>query len=973
MATKKRASGKTNKVLVWGLMGLTILAISFLIYRRNYHWSTYVANGQITSRIFEYKDTLIFGTNLSKLYFLDKKYAPSVHTIDLNSGNGQPQDLAGKKLVVVSDDTLRLINVDSRKVDWQISTNNQYFFESATIYKKYVFAGSADGSLWAIDLASGKIMWKFDPQPLTDMDSVLVPENLHYFGFIKAVGNYVYLASQDKSFYALSIKDGSVAWKTDVGGVFSSEPVIKGEKILIGLKSGASLALNISNGAVIWKSSGASPVICSNVLTSPLNSDRYYSSAYSIIKQGVVDLFSPRPLAYFEYHNNGQIVRRDIDNGEIVWQSRVFGKSVACPKFWRSEIYIVGMHGNIDAIYQGSGNVIFEKNIPSGIIDTPMVFSRVTKLLPDRFNLFSPNLYVKSVDGSVYLLNGKTGEVKWKFSSVAPSDRQILIDGNDLFLTTSDGVIYKLNKNTGEPSLDYKDSSFKVDQTTEQVGNASILELSLTSDGKFLNPWREADIEAVFTNDSGDEIKIPGFYYDNNIWKIRFNPPKKGEWNWVIRWTPHGKTLIKKGSFDATTDSSQYYLKLNAKNPQRLTLDGLNIFNGIGIGDLFFDINYNGTPMDDWAAANSEPVVATNSSGFTSIYRSDKINTLSDYISLYGPDGAGFNIFRWSLDNGSQPIYLKLGYPTVYSIIQGKIGDDLAKNLRSNGIHIWLTLFGFDVPYKNSDKPVDQYILKSYVRYMYARYGAYVDVWEVANEVAVPKETAQLIKEEIASLDYEKRPISISSNAYNINDGNILAPHWYETENLSESDVKTRQKIDQYTEAQKPVVFAEQGNLGANFDATSGIRMRVRAWTAFMEQAILIFWNQSESKNHASGIFPANLYIGSEERSYISILERLTSSFSLSSSKSEYNLSKDGVRGYGIASDSRNLIYFFHYKSPFTRTKFSMMINTRNGGDIEWLEPSDGKVLQTGHCNPGYCQVSSPSFTTDVVLAVGKF
>lgn len=388
----------------------------------------------------------------------------------------------------------------------------------------------------------------------------------------------------------------------------------------------------------------------------------------------------------------------------------------------------------------------------------------------------------------------------------------------------------------------------------------------------------------------------------------------------------------------------------------------------MGLGDTMIDYNYNGTTLDDWTLGNSNPVVATDSAGITVKYRSDKINTLDSYISTYGPKGAGFNMFRWSLMNASESLWTNFGYPTTYSILQGKVGDTLVESLRSNDMHLWFTVFGFDIPYKNSIIPRDQYLLKSYIRYVYARYGAYVDVWELANEIAVPTDTATMLFDEIKSYDFEKRPISIGSVDYNYEKSEIIAPHWYETERLEESDSKTVEHILSYDKINKPVVIAEQGNHKTNYDETSAVRMRIRLWTAYFQQGILMFWNQSDSKDFASGIFSANIYLGEEERLYTRILQEFTRSFPLKSNSVRYAL--NGVRGYGLVDGNLKAAYFYHYSSPFSFTTFNFQLSTKSGANAVWIDPSTGKIIKSEYCKPVMCNLTSPEFKTDIVLSV---
>jgi hypothetical protein len=961
------------KLVTFFLFFTLIIFSSLFIYQKNklYSWSTFVSNGQIASQILNYKNLLIFGSNYSKLFFLDLDNEDNISSIDFNSGNTRPIQIDNHKVLAISDDRLKLIDIKNKKVLWQISTPNQYFFEDTSIYYNYVLAGSSDGLLRAYDINTGNLFWEFKPKSLDKMTSVIVSGNLHYFGNFIAVGDFVYLESQDKTLYKLNLKDGSVAWKLDVGETMTMGPAFYGAYLFVGTKSGKSIKIDSEKGEIVWQSQGDSPIVCSIVLPS-VYSDFPHMQLLERVKQFIRKKMSIDKLTFYEFHADGMLVARESETGRMIWQSQKYGPSRTCPTFYRSQVLFGTNSGNLVSLSLGSGKVMFNKNNLGNILNPVYLEPKFNKIVPEWLNIFPPKIIVSNTDGIIWSFNGFTGKLYWGFNSHAPSDSVFNVYGKYVFFTTSDGVIYKLNKRTGKPYINSLDEEFEISKSIQKVGNTDIQELTLTSGTLFTNPWREADISAIFTHESGKIIEVPGFFYDQNMWKIRFNPPLKGKWKWKISWSPHGNTFTKSGDLNSETDTSNFYIRKDANNPRKLTVDGKTIFNGLGLGDIMYDVNYNGPFLDDWAIGDSTPVVATSSSGVTSTYRSDSVTTFDKYISTYGPNGGGFNVMRWSLSNGSQPILLNLGYPTVYSILQGKVGDKFVESLKNNNIHLWLTVFGFDVPYKYSNSLNEKFLLKTYIRYIYARYGAYVDIWELANEVGIPPETATLLSDEIKNYDFEHRMVSISSSDYNLGQSDVLAPHWYETEKIEDSDIKTLNKIQDFDSFNKPIVFAEQGNTKVNYDDTSAVRMRIRTWTAFFNNAVLMFWNQSDVKDYKAGIFPANLYLGEQERSYTKILQNFSQDFPLGSNKVQYRIDWAGVRGYGLFSDTVNAAYFVHYPSPFTITQFNLKIYTKNGGKLQWVDPETGKIVGEGQCQPGYCVVVSPVFKTDIAFKINK-
>ena len=48
----------------------------------------------------------------------------------------------------------------------------------------------------------------------------------------------------------------------------------------------------------------------------------------------------------------------------------------------------------------------------------------------------------------------------------------------------------------------------------------------------YANPWEDVRLAVVLTSPSGKEIKIGGFYYGPDAWKLRFAPSEVGDWTW---------------------------------------------------------------------------------------------------------------------------------------------------------------------------------------------------------------------------------------------------------------------------------------------------------------------------------------------------------------------------------------------------------------------------------------------------------
>jgi hypothetical protein len=60
-------------------------------------------------------------------------------------------------------------------------------------------------------------------------------------------------------------------------------------------------------------------------------------------------------------------------------------------------------------------------------------------------------------------------------------------------------------------------------------------EIDLLSTGSYGNPWLDVSVTVEFSHADGTTIRRPAFWYDGNVWKVRFAPTKVGTWSYVTQ------------------------------------------------------------------------------------------------------------------------------------------------------------------------------------------------------------------------------------------------------------------------------------------------------------------------------------------------------------------------------------------------------------------------------------------------------
>ena len=66
----------------------------------------------------------------------------------------------------------------------------------------------------------------------------------------------------------------------------------------------------------------------------------------------------------------------------------------------------------------------------------------------------------------------------------------------------------------------------------ENTGNVQVrrrTDIVLQSEKEYDNPYKDVDIDAVFTHEDGTKINLYGFWNGGGEWRVRFAPTKTGK------------------------------------------------------------------------------------------------------------------------------------------------------------------------------------------------------------------------------------------------------------------------------------------------------------------------------------------------------------------------------------------------------------------------------------------------------------
>ena len=194
-----------------------------------------------------------------------------------------------------------------------------------------VFVSTGFGSVFALDAATGKQLWKTN----LDVPAVNAPV---------ASGGRVFISSEDNHFVTLSEADGRVLWDhqgiSESAGILSStSAAVAGDTVIVPYTSGELYALRVDNGRPEWN----------DMLTKSGNVTAL-SELDDIAGRPVVD----RDMVFAISHS-GVMAAINLNTGERVWARDVGG--IQTPWAAGDFVYVLSSDGQVLCLQRKDGKV----------------------------------------------------------------------------------------------------------------------------------------------------------------------------------------------------------------------------------------------------------------------------------------------------------------------------------------------------------------------------------------------------------------------------------------------------------------------------------------------------------------------------------------------------------------------------------------------------------------------------------------
>ncbi len=266
---------------------------------------------------------------------------------------------AGRLFVTSAYAFLAALDPDNGRELWRVRLAAPVFSPPA-VQGNRVFCTAADGTLWALDVATGRIDWT-----LGGIDSLTTLSR----GPAPAIaGELVLFASNAGVLTAVRRSNSAVVWQSAVAGrrpgaayatisAVSGDPVIDGAVVYAANHQGRVVALSLSDGAIHWtaREAAVAPVW-------PVGGSVFFiSDENRLIRLAASDgrrIWATKLPLY-------QPTRRERDRTAIYPQ---FGPTLAGSRLW-----VAGAEGRLRAFDPTSGAQSLELALPSSAASLPVV------------------------------------------------------------------------------------------------------------------------------------------------------------------------------------------------------------------------------------------------------------------------------------------------------------------------------------------------------------------------------------------------------------------------------------------------------------------------------------------------------------------------------------------------------------------------------------------------------------------------
>jgi outer membrane protein assembly factor BamB len=304
---------------------------------------------------------------------------------------------------------------------------------SAAISEGVVYVGSQSSDLIAVNLADGKLLWKYKVKDGIGESSPAVHAGTVVVGDLSG------------TVHAVNAKDGKALWTFPANGEVKASPVIVEDKVIIGSYDGTLYCLSLKDGKLAWEFHTNGPVHATASVSAGL---AYISGCDGVLRgirisdgkevvsittgayTGASPALSDAGSAYFGTFNN-DVLAFSLKTKKPLWRYEnpqrqfPFYSSAALAD---GKVIVGGRDKIVHCLNAQTGKQLWEFATKSRVESSPAVIDG--------------RAYIGSNDGRFYVLEIATGKMIWEFEAGAPLSASPAIAEGRIVIGSQDGKLY---------------------------------------------------------------------------------------------------------------------------------------------------------------------------------------------------------------------------------------------------------------------------------------------------------------------------------------------------------------------------------------------------------------------------------------------------------------------------------------------------------------------------------------------------
>jgi hypothetical protein len=514
-------------------------------------------------------------------------------------------------------------------------------------------------------------------------------------------------------------------------------------------------------------------------------------------------------------------------------------------------------------------------------------------------------------------------------------------------------------------------------------------EIAVVCSENFANPFRDARCRAIFIAPSGTEIPVDGFYDGGETWRVRFVPREQGAWRWRASIAGAAQPVSTEGTFRCDGIEGHGFLRIANRNRFRYEYEDGTPFLPIGIQTCnFLRPDFDGPALgegpsrhvsnEEWLRefAGAVNLVRTQIGQGTTAGCALPLIAAPPRPAAGEPPAPAPAIDRYDLALAARidEVYRqqrRAGMSQILILFQDMSlwGDARSAFGRHRDLQGYKSLHAANLPQQ-----------EQYIRYLVARYGAFVDIWEIFNEDSfAPDDYLAHLAAVVREADPYDHLLTTNYSRPGASWCDITTWHEYMGMPANEVDLHTVGQIAALKSLGKLVQNTEFGNQRqlSNHDP---VKWRIAVWASHMHESSLLFWSMSQSKMPPAHLSQgnANAYIGPDSRRHFRVFHQLTAGLPIDLRPRSIGYTDHAdIRAYALGDGRQGLVYIHHFSDhtkAFTNPEPLLMQSGPGSWRIRWHDPEDGREVRVDEAKTAqqYLAIRVPELRIDLVARIER-